>query len=351
MSVYWDKEKKRWRHTFNRKIRGHRYRATKLLPQGWSQRQAEKYDQAESNRLYALATGIEKPRLSLAGAVMLYLDHRVPQLRDGKKAAQELAFLFDDISGAALEDVSGVAARYAEAQAGVLAPATVRKRLARLKAACRYAFRKRQYGDRDYTDGMDLPVPDNQRQFYARLPELTRLWRKFPDLEARACFKLAFYLGVRWRAELLTRERAHIVRERGDVWLEIGRTKNGEPVMKFVHEAARPLLKFVPFTHSDSWFYARWAAAVAAIGRPELRPHDLRHSLASEILSRPGGSLDDVRAALHHKSLQASQRYAHRYPESAKRILAATGARFVHTENAHRTRKSRARKRRKGGRK
>ena len=340
MSVYWEATKKRWRFTFNRKIRGYRYRSTKLLPQGWSQRQAEKYDQAESNRLYALATGVEKPRLSLAGAVQLYLDHRIPQLRDGRKAAQELAFLFDDISGGALEDVSGIAARYAEAQAGVLAPATVRKRLARLKAACRYAFKKKGYGDRDYTDGMDLPIADNQRQFYARLPELTRLWGKFEDAEARALFKLDFYMGLRWRAELLTREREHITRNGRDVWLEIGRTKNGEPVMKFVHPAVRSLLKFIPFAHGDSWYYDRWHKAVAAISRPELKPHDLRHSLASEIMARPGGNLDHVRAALHHKSLQAAQRYAHRYPETAKAILGATGVR----ENAHRRSLHRSRK-------
>jgi integrase len=329
MSIYWDKNEQRYRFSFNRKIgvglHKRRVRATKLLPKGWSKRQAELYDQKTSKDLYAQASGVAPKELSLAHAVQLYIDNRCPRLADGgTKYIQELAKLFDFIKGASLDQVNDVADKYRKAHPK-LSDATLRNRLSYLKAAVRYAFKKHKYGTRDYTSGMDLPVPDNQRQVYARVPELNRLWRAFDDKETRALFKLVFYLGLRWRAELLTREPQHIVRNGADVWLEIGKTKNGQPVMKYVHAEVRACLKFIPFAHADTYYYDRWKVAAAKIGRPDMHPHDLRHSLASEIISRPGASLDDVRAALHHKSLQAANRYSHRYPEVQKRILAATG--------------------------
>lgn len=333
MPVYFDKSKKRWRFTFNRIVDGARWRSTKLLPAGWSQRQAEAYDRRESGRLYAQATGVERERLSLSGAVQLYLDHRIPQLKNGKKAAQDLAHLVDEIEGSYLDQVDELAERYAREQHDKLAPATIRNRLAYLRAAVNYARKVHKYGRGlpNSAEDMVLPVPDNERQFYATLPELRRLWKALGDHEAEALFKMTFYMGLRWRAELLTRKPEHIQRNGREVWLEIGKTKNGRPVMKPVHPEAVPCLKFIPFQHGDHYYYDRWNAAREAIGRPELRPHDSRHSLASEVLSRPGGTLDDVRAALHHESLQAADRYAHLYPERMRQILLATG-RKMHTK-------------------
>jgi hypothetical protein len=69
MPVYPDKDKGRWRFTFNRVIRGERYRATKLLPRGWSRAQAETYDRDETKRLYAIATGVERPEPLISQAV------------------------------------------------------------------------------------------------------------------------------------------------------------------------------------------------------------------------------------------------------------------------------------------
>jgi len=327
MSVFYVKDKGRWRYSFNRVVDRVRYRSTKLLPPGWSQRQAEAYDRQKSGNLYLQASGLETARLTLAPAVQLYLDHRCPELANGKKAAQDLAHLYDDIEGAWLDQVDDIATAYQAKHAKDLAPATIKNRLAYLRAAVRYARKKHKYGkgQPDHAAGMSMPEVNNGRQVYAKLPELNALWAAFTDDEARALFKMVFYMGLRWRAELLTRRPEHIIKNGADVWLEIGLTKNGEPTMKYVHPAARPCLKFIPFQWSDRWFYARWHAATAAIGRPDLNPHDLRHSLASEVLSRPGGNLDQVRAALHHKSLQAAQRYAHLYPERMKQILAATG--------------------------
>jgi integrase len=341
MPVYWSKAESRWRFEFDRRIKGRRYRLTKLLPKGWDRDQAEAFDRDESARLYAESKGLAQPRLPLDAAVKLYMEHRLPSLKNGHKAMQDLAHLYHHINGAALDEVSDIAQRYKIEQADSLAPATIRNRLAYLKAAVRYAYREHKYGDRDHSDRMSLPAPNNERQVYARMAELNKLWRAIREPEARALFKMDFYMGLRWRAELLSRRREHIVRNRKDVWLEIGKTKNGRPVMKPVHPAVIDCLKFIPFQHSDAWFYDRWHEATEAIGRPDLLPHDLRHSLASEIASR-GGTLDDVRAALHHESVQASKRYTHLYPERTKAVLLAVGQKFPQPK---------AKKRAAGGRK
>lgn len=328
MPVYFDKAKKRWRFIFRRRIDGKRYQLTKLLPQGWSRHQAEAHDRSECARLYAEATGLSTPRLPLAGAVQLYLDHRIPELRNGTKAAQDLAHLVEEIEATDLVDVAALATRYEQQHRNQLAPATIRNRLAYLRAAVRYAYRKHQYGDRDYSDRMILPAPNNQRQVYAQLPELNRLWKALKAPEARALFKMVFYMGLRWRAELLPRKPEDVLRNGDDTWLLIGHTKNGAPTMKPVHPAVIGCLKYLPFKHSDTWFYRQWEAAVDAIGRPELRPHDLRHSLASEIRAR-GGTLEDVQGALHQVSRQSAERYAHLYPTRLQGVILGIGGKNI----------------------
>jgi integrase len=338
MPVHFDKDKARWRFIFRRRINRASYQFTKLLPQGWSRSQAEAYDRSECARIYAEATGITKPQLPLAGAVQLYLDHRVPELKNGKKAAQDLALLCDEIEAAALQDVGALALEYEKTHRGKLAPATIRNRLAYLKAAVRYAYKKHKFGDRDYSDGMSLPSPNNQRQFYAQMPELNRLWKAL-EPEARALFKMVFYMGLRWRSELLPRKPEDVIRNGRDTWLLIGHTKNGAPTMKPIHPAVIAELKYLPFTHSDSWFYDRWHEAVAKIERPELLPHDLRHSLASEIRAR-GGTLEDVQGALHQVSRQSAERYAHLYPTRLQGVILGIGSKNI----AHRTPRAAGRK-------
>lgn len=331
MPVHFDTAKKRWRFRYRRRIDGKRYQLTKLLPAGWSRAQAEAYDRKECGRLFAENAGVTTPRLPLAGAVQLYLDHRCPELKNGRKAAQDLAHLLPKIEAAYVDQLAEVASEYIK-ENRKLSAGTLHNRLAYLRSAVNYARKAHGYGKGlpDYTIDMNVPVPSNERQVYAVLPELRRIWGKL-EPEARACFEMAFYMGLRWRAELLPRKPSDVKRNGRDVWLKVGETKNGREVMKPVHPAVRHHLKRLPFKHGDGWFYKRWRKAAKAIGRPDLKPHDAaRHSLASEVLSRPDGSLDKVRAALHHTSLQSAQRYAHLYPSSMKAIIWGIGSNIGH---------------------
>lgn len=334
MPVYFAKEKGRWRFTFNRVIRRQRTRATKLLPAAWGRAKAEAYDRAETARLYAVATGVEQPEPTIARAVALYLKHRVTKLRDRRGIAQELAFLAGYIEGRPMSKLGDLSREYAEEHAE-LAPATIRNRLAYLRAACRYAWKKHKLTAHDPTGHMEIPAVDNARDVRLPVDEYERrILKKIENDEARALFTLAFYTGSRWPSEILPRrpEDVHRIVSRGRkrVLLQIGMTKNGSPRLVPVHPKARWALPYLPFRHSERWYYERFNPVRAAAGLPELVPHSARHIVATDILLR-GGSLADVSAALHHKYWGSSARYAHLVTEHTERVLFSIGAQKMHT--------------------
>lgn len=321
MSISWDKRTKRWRFYFDRTIGSQRARSSKLLPKGWSHTQARAYDKNEEARLYGIATGIERvdERPLIARAIELYVEYRVPALRDGKHTAQELAHVLPWIQGKTLADLGDVSRDYAK-ENPELSRATIRNRLAYLRAAVRYAFKKHRFGYAGATDQMEIPTPDNERHVYLRPHELQRFLSKLEHQDARDLYTLAFYTGLRWRANLLPLTKDKIIRRGGDVWLDVGRTKNGRPIMVPVHPEAREALRSIPFPRKDREYYDHFHAARAAVKRPDVRPHDLRHSLAAALASN-GASLREIGEVLGHKSVQATQRYAHLYPERVAEIV------------------------------
>jgi hypothetical protein len=220
MPVYFAQDKGRWRFTFNRVIRRKRTRATKLLPRAWGRAQAEAYDRQETARLYAIASGLEQPEPTIARAVALYLKHRVPKLRDRRGIAQELAFLAGYIEGRPMSELADVSREYAE-ENPALAPATVRNRLAYLRAACRYAWRKHGLTKHDPTGQMEFPAVNNTKDVRLPVAEYERrILRPLAavDLETCALFTLAFYTGSRWASEILPRlpEDVHRLVSRGE---------------------------------------------------------------------------------------------------------------------------------------
>ena len=324
MPVYFFKSKGRWNFTFNRVIAGKRTRATKLLPAGWTRAQAEKYDRTETARLYALASGVERPEPTIGQAVALYLDHRIPHLRNGRKAGQDLAFLFEYIDGRPMSQLADAARQY-RLEHSELAAATVRNRLAYLKAACRYAWKKHKLTDHDPTGHLELPVVSNVRDVQLPVERIAVLLNAIDDMECRAVFTLAFRVGSRWIKGVLPRQPEDVERVGRDVWLRVGITKNGTPRMKWVHPDARWALKYLPFRHSQTYYYDRFIKARALVGLQGTVAHDMRHVVATDIRRR-GGSLGDVGAALDHDSHQASFRYAHITSPQVKRVLSQVGA-------------------------
>lgn len=356
MPVYPVKDKGCWRFEFNRVIKApdgtkSRVRATKLLPKAWGRTEAEKYDRDETARLYAVATGAQRPEPLIDEAVKLYLDKCAPKHRDkGKKAAQDLAHLYPYFHRRPVSQFAAVASAYSDDHHD-LADGTRHNRLATLKAAGRYAWKRHKLTDHDPTAHMEIPRPNNVREI--QLP-VERVWKLLDairaiDVESCALFTLAFRVGSRWIKGVHPRQPEDILRNGRDVWLRVGVTKNGTPRMKWVHPDARWALGHIPFTHAPNYYYRRYRKALQVSGLAELpglkrfRPHDMRHVIGTDIRMR-GGSLEDVGAALDHISYAASQRYAEIVPAQVKRVLAGVGgaSKKVHTARRRRALKKAA---------
>lgn len=323
MPVYYDRAKKRWRFTFNRIIDGKRHRASRLLPKDWDRGQAEEYDRIQTGKLYAIAAGIRKQERLIDDAIALYLKHRIPQQRAGHKAALHLAALLPYYEGRDISELPDVALEFAEAKHG-LSSGTVHNRLQYLKAACRYAWKRHWRDGSDPTSAMEIPPANNERHVYLTVPQLNRLLKAFDDREAADLYRMAFYTGLRWIADLLSRQPSDVRTLNRQKWLYLGITKNGTPRMVPIHPAIGQALKRLPFKRHWRDYYAAFERARKKAGMEHVNAHDLRHSLASAIVSK-GGTLVDVQAALHHKSAVSAKRYAHLYPARVRKVMMGVG--------------------------
>lgn len=331
MSHYFDTDKKRWRFSFNRIIGGQRIRATKLLPKGWSRAQAEKYDHDRTKALYALASGVERVEPLIGEAVALYIDKRCPVLRNGKKVIRELAFLYEYIEGRPISQVADAGREYAEDNPQ-LAAGTLHNRLAYLKAACRYAWKRHKLTAHDPTGHMEIPKPDNERDVRQDVSDTSAILDAIADAKARALYTLAFYTGSRWQSEIYPRKPEDVRRHGRKVELEVGTTKNGTPRLVPVHPKARWALQHLPFTErSTTWYYDRFVAARRSRGHTGMWAHDMRHVLGADVVRRTGNQRDAMEA-LHHSSMLSSLRYTKFATSRLEAVLFGVGtARKVHT--------------------
>lgn len=131
MPIRFDKDNQRWRFEFNRRIAGTRQRASRLLPKGWSRAKADKFDQTETARLYAVASGVTKPDDRLIDdAVLVYLTERGPALKNFKNLEAEFARCYPAYAGRSINELAAVAREYATASVGIIAPGTIKNRIA-----------------------------------------------------------------------------------------------------------------------------------------------------------------------------------------------------------------------------
>lgn len=306
MSISWDKSNKRWRFQFKREIAGKRHRASRLLPQGWSQAQADAFDRTESGRLYAVATGIQSVDPMVEDAVVLYLQDKTG-LKSYKKAAENLAAIAWAYMGRPMSQLPEISLDVMAATAGVrggivLKPATIKQRLALLKAACRWAWRRHNLTPNDPTARMQMPTVRNERRVYATRAQVGALAWAADRRDLRAVILLAFYTGMRLG------EIKRAVALDGALWLDD--TKNGDPRAIPVHPHAQRLLKFMPIATGHRTLQAAFHRARVRVGLPRIRIHDLRHSAASAMING-GVDLYTVGQVLGHKDPRSTQRYAH----------------------------------------
>lgn len=300
MSIYKDKPTGRWRFEFDHWIGGTRMRRRQLLPAGYTRAEAEDFDRAEGKALWAIARGHVKPRHYIGEAVALYLRGRVPELKAGANAARELEQIREWWEGRSLDDLPRVCAEYAEDQAGSLKPATIKNRIAYLRAACRWAWKRHGLGDHDPGGRVVAPEVNNARNTTIDRAQMVALARACRHPGVRALIRIAFYTGMRV-AEI---QRARRV----GASFVLDDTKNGEPrivpMLPIISTAARMKMP----RRSEIDYY--WPLARVACGLQNVRLHDIRHSTATEMVNA-GVDLATVGAVLGHKSAASTKRYAH----------------------------------------
>jgi integrase len=299
MSIRWDTRNKRWRFEFDRILEGRRHRLSRLLPRGWSQAQADAYDRKESGRLYAVASGIERRDPLIDQAVVLYLRDKTA-LKSYKATAEHLAAIAWAYTGRPMSELPDVARRVIDT--AETAPATVRNRLACLKAAARWAWKKHAIVDADPTARMQLPAVNNERQTYVRRADMLRVCRACDHWQTQIAVRVAFYSGLRL-GELYAVET-----EAGALVLHD--TKNGDRRAVPAHPKIAHLLQLLPLTAPKITIQRAWQRARAAAKLPDLHFHDLRHSAASEMINA-GIDLFTVGKVLGHRDARSTQRYAH----------------------------------------
>lgn len=314
MSIHFDRKTQRWRYQFDLYIAGARKRSSRLLPKGWTRQDADKYDIKETARIYAVETGVTPKRHLIDDAVLLYLTKHAPSLESFKNIQRELWAFSEFYAGRTLDELPEVAQEYRDAAAEAkpeeaLAPATVRNRLAYLRAACRYAWKHHKLGDQNANPAARMVVPkvNNARHLYYARRQFLEICRKVPQGAKRAAIRIAFYSGM--RAGEVTKAKLALE----GAAFDLGKTKNGLPRLVPVHPRLAHILR-----NSDLWppKYTKWTIskefkkAARLAGNPEARLHDMRHSSASEMINA-GVGLFTVGGVLGHKSGLTTQRYSH----------------------------------------
>lgn len=316
----------RWYYQFDRVIAGRRFRSNKLLPKGWSRAEAQAFDQRETARLYKAATGGGGTEPLIEDAVLLYLEQHAPTLKNRTDIEGALALLMPWYAGKVMSELPTVAREYPQQAKGEngqpLNPATVRNRLAYLRAACRWAWKHHDMGEHDPAERMVLPKVKNARQVYLTRRDMLRIARHMGLTYARDVIRVAFYTGMRV-SEILSAD----ARRDGDGWaLSIPDSKNGQPRKVPVHPKVAHLVRSHWPPRLTVWTASKaFKAAAHAVGLGHARLHDLRHSAASEMVNA-GVDLYTVGGVLGHKSAASTARYAHLAQERLRAAVRRIGS-------------------------
>lgn len=191
------------------------------------------------------------------------------------------------------------------------AQSTINNNLQVVKRVLNLAYREWGWLDRPLGDKIAKRTPKNERHVYLSTEDLSKLLAQIPDQHTveKKVIALAALTGLR-QGELLSLERSNV--HGGRILLRPDQTKSGKARVVPVPEDARPWLEELPFPTTYARLRRVWETARAAVGRNDLRFHDLRHSYAS-LLAQAGESMTTVRDLLGHSSLIVTSRYAHMF--------------------------------------
>lgn len=253
--------------------------------------------------------------------MLLYLEHHAPTLKNQADIIGALAIIEPEYKGKPLSALPDVAREYAKT--ADVKPATVKNRLAYLRAACRWAWKHHNLGEHDPAERMILPKVKNARQVYLSRADMLRVARAMGLTWSRDVARVAFYTGMRV-GEVLRSARMEIG---GMLALSVEDTKNGNPRIVPVHPRIAHLVRGHWPPPLTVWTASKATkAAMRTVGLGHARLHDLRHSAASEMVNA-GIDLYTVGGVLGHKSAVSTARYAHLAQQRLRMAVGKIGAR------------------------
>lgn len=192
-----------------------------------------------------------------------------------------------------------------------LSQSTINNRVQVVKRVLGLAFKEWDWIDQPLGAKLSKPAPKNERHVYLTADEIRALVTAVPEGKEveRKVILLACLTGLR-KGELLSLERSNL--QAGRIVLRPGQTKSGKARVIPLPEDGHALVAQLPFDTSEQRLRLAFEKARTAVGRPDLRFHDLRHTYAS-LLAEAGEVMTTVQALLGHSSLVVTSRYAHMF--------------------------------------
>jgi integrase len=179
---------------------------------------------------------------------------------------------------------------------------------------------------------------EQKRERYLSPDELAAVNRALleePDWRWRAYFPLALMLGTR-KSELLSARWADI--DLGARTWRIPETKDGNSHLLPLPAPTVAILGGLPSHGNSDWVFPgdgatghivepakAWQRVRARAGVPDVRIHDLRHTLASWLVAQ-GFNLPLIGRALNHSQVATTARYAHLALDPVRAALEQTAA-------------------------
>lgn len=226
-----------------------------------------------------------------------------------------------------------------------LAIATVVRHIKLISRLFNYAIKNGLYEGRNPAKMLEMPRFDNQVTNPLTDAELDRLIAILDGWKNRMvalAFMFCLATGKR-TGEVFNLTWSDVDYENNVIRFEVKSMTQGQRQYLPMNEMMKSILaeaRVAKKAHSSLVFHStngkrihyRWPwtrIKAAAMLRPEIRPHDLRHTFASRLVSTGKVDLYTLQHILGHKTVTMTQRYAHLADESIKKGMEVAEGCFV----------------------
>lgn len=202
-----------------------------------------------------------------------------------------------------------------------LTSGTINRRLAIVRRVLKLAYRR--WGWLKAPLYISLLTEDNERHVYPDIKLVGKMAKACPDKDAGMAIKVAYFTGLR-KSELLRVNADPDKHIKDDLIVLDRQTKTGRPGIVPILKEIMPIIKRMPLAITNATLRRNFEIARAAVGRDDLRFHDLRHGFAS-LLAASGSDFLDIMTLMRHTSPASTKRYTHLIDDRLKKAVSRIG--------------------------